>query len=203
MICVIDYGMGNLRSVGKALEHMGARVRVSDSPKQIAGADKLVLPGVGEFGSAVRELKRRRLVEPILKFASQGKPFLGICLGLQLLFETSEESPGVRGLSILKGKVRKFKTGRQRALKIPQIGWNQVAFNRPSPFLKGVKNNSYFYFVHSYYSVPDNRRMVLGETQYGVSFPSVVGSGSIFAVQFHPEKSQDAGLAILRNFVRY
>lgn len=203
MICVIDYGMGNLRSVSKAIEALGGRVQVSSNPKTISHASKLILPGVGEFGTAMKELKSRRIEEPIQEAVRRGKPFLGICLGLQLLFEESDESPNTKGLSIIPGKVKKFKLSKTKNLKIPQMGWNQVDFAKSSPITKGIQNHSFFYFVHSYYALPQKKDVVLGTTEYGEDFPSIIGRDSIFALQFHPEKSQSAGLKILKNFIQY
>lgn len=199
MITVIDYNMGNLRSVSKALEHLGAKVRVSSSPDDILQTDKLVLPGVGAFGDAVLELHRLRLFEPILQTIHSGKPFLGICLGLQLLFESSEESPQAKGLGVFQGDNVRFQSS---GIKIPHMGWNDTKLNTQNPVLKGLASPSYFYFVHSYYPVPKDPSIVLGETVYGTEkFPSIVGKNKIFATQFHPEKSQQAGLAILKNFI--
>ncbi|MDD4878958.1 MAG: imidazole glycerol phosphate synthase subunit HisH [Candidatus Omnitrophica bacterium] len=199
MIVVVDYGMGNLRSVSKALEKAGARVKVSSIPRDISRADKLVVPGVGAFKDAMAELKSRRLIEPIKEFTGKGKPFLGLCLGLQLIFSKSEEGGISKGLGLLKGKVVKF---RSKRLKIPHMGWNQLDIKGNCPLLKGIPEGSYFYFVHSYYAAPADKRCVAAWTGYGVKFPSVVCSGNIYATQFHPEKSQELGLKILRNFVK-
>ena len=202
MISVVDYGMGNLRSVSKALELLGAKVCVTSNPKQIERASKIVLPGVGEFGHAIEELKKRHLMESIKEGVERGKPFLGICLGLQLLLEKSDESPKVKGLSLFKGKVRRLKA-KNNSFKIPQMGWNQVKFKRKSPLIRGLGENPYFYFVHSYYADPVNKSDVLGTTEYGAAFASILERESVFAVQFHPEKSQKSGLQILKNFIRY
>jgi len=199
MIALIDYGMGNLRSVGKALEAMGGRVRVTDRARDVKRADKVVLPGVGEFGQAMDELKKRNLLDALRKSIAQSKPFLGICLGMQLLFESSEESPKTPGLRAIQGKVKRFPD--KMRLKIPQMGWNQVEFLQRSALVKGVKNNSYFYFVHSYYVEPQNRGTMLGVTQYGKRFVSMVEKDHLFGMQFHPEKSQQDGLRLLRNFI--
>ncbi|MFA5339625.1 MAG: imidazole glycerol phosphate synthase subunit HisH [Candidatus Omnitrophota bacterium] len=199
MIVVVDYGMGNLRSVSKALEKAGARVKVSNKPRDILRADKVIVPGVGAFKDAMAELKSRRLIEPIKEFTGRGKPFLGLCLGLQLIFSKSEEGGISKGLDLLKGKVVKF---RSKRLKIPHMGWNQLTIKGNCPLLKGVPEGSYFYFVHSYYAVPADKGCVAAWTGYGVKFPSVVCSDNIYATQFHPEKSQELGLKILRNFVK-
>ncbi|OGW76297.1 MAG: imidazole glycerol phosphate synthase, glutamine amidotransferase subunit [Omnitrophica bacterium RIFCSPHIGHO2_02_FULL_49_9] len=201
-IGVIDYGMGNLRSVGKALEHVGGTVYVGSNPKRLARAAKLVVPGVGSFGDAIRELKKRGLINVIRKFASDGKPVLGICLGLQLFFEQSEESPGIRGLALWKGRVRRIPTSKAPNQKIPHMGWNDVRWTKKSPLVSNIRSGSYFYFVHSYYAVPRDKTSVVGTTRYGTSLPTLLASGSVYAVQFHPEKSQNPGLQILRNFVR-
>lgn len=192
MICVIDYGMGNLRSVSKALEKVGAEVEISSEPKDLERAEKIVLPGVGAFGDGAEELRKRGLFEPLQKSLAQGKPFLGICLGMQLLFEESEESPGIKGLGFFSGKVQRFQSS---TVKIPHMGWNEVKF-LPSG------ERDFFYFVHSYYPVPKEKTIVQGVCEYGSEeFPAVVGKGRIWASQFHPEKSQEAGLKILKNFV--
>jgi len=206
MIVVVDYGMGNLRSVSKALEKAGAKVKVSSAPKDILCADKLVLPGVGAFKDAMAELKSRRLIEPIRKFVGTGRPFLGLCLGLQLIFSKSEEGgntrgldPAAAGLDLIKGKVVRF---RSKKLKIPHMGWNQLRKRGKVPLLKGIPDGTSVYFVHSYYAVPADNGCVAARTDYGVKFPSVICSGNIYATQFHPEKSQRMGLKILRNFVK-
>lgn len=202
-IGIIDYGMGNLRSVSKAVEHLKAAAYVGDEPKKLSAADKLILPGVGAFGDAMRELEKRKLIDPILKMVSEGKPFLGICLGLQLLFESSDESPRIRGLGIWKGRVVQFRRPKDPEFKIPHMGWNSVAFKKRDFLMQGVANHSYFYFVHSYYADPADKHLVIGNTNYGVSFPSVLASRNVFALQFHPEKSQEAGLRILKNFIHH
>lgn len=198
MICVIDYGMGNLRSVSKALEKSGAKVLVSSEASDIERADKIVLPGVGAFGGGSEELQKRALFEPIRDGIAQKKPFLGICLGMQLLFEESEESPEVQGLAVFPGKVRRFQT----SLKIPHMGWNEVKIRKKdSRAFKGIASKDFFYFVHSFYAVPQNPGIILGTTEYGgEEFASFVSEGPVWACQFHPEKSQDAGLQILKNF---
>lgn len=205
MIAVIDYGMGNLRSVEKALELVGAKTKVTSKPSDLAGCDKLVLPGVGAFGSAMRELKRFGLVDPIRAAIKSGKPFLGLCLGMQLLFDKSDEAPGVKGLSILNGGVKKFKFAKI-SLKVPHMGWNVI--NRPrgkfagSGILKGIPDGSYVYFVHSFYVKPRDRKITLTTTDYGIDFASGVCRENVYAFQFHPEKSQGLGLKILENFVK-
>lgn len=206
MIAVIDYRMGNLRSVEKALEEAGAtKVRVTSKPSDIAKCDKLVFPGVGAFGDAMRELRRLKLVEPIKDAIRDGKPFLGLCLGMQLLYEGSEEAPGVKGLSILKGSVKKFKF-HKGGLKVPHMGWNVIrqprGKRRASGILKGIQDGSYVYFVHSYYVKPEDKKEVLTVTDYGIDFASGVYKDNIYGFQFHPEKSQALGLKILKNFVR-
>ena len=203
MITVIDYGMGNLHSVRKALEVVGADTMVSSGAEDISKADKIVFPGVGSFGEAMKELNKRRLVKPIKDAIACGKPFLGLCLGLQLLFERSEESPGVKGLCILKGDVKKFKL---KGLKVPHMGWNNIAYSLKlkavsSKILKNVPNNSYMYFVHSYYVKPADKGAILTTTDYGIDFVSGVCKDNVYAFQFHPEKSQSVGLKILKNFV--
>ena len=201
MIIVVDYGMGNLRSVSKALEFLGGKVKISSLPEEIQKADKLVLPGVGAFGDGVKELISRGLAEPIRIFIKSKKPFLGICLGLQLLFPSSEESAGAEGLHVFPGAVVKF---RSKGLKIPQMGWNQVRLAKPHPFLKKIPDESFFYFVHSFYAKPKDAKLAVGLTRYGEEeFASILGTETALATQFHPEKSQQAGLDLLRNFVRH
>ena len=199
MIAVVDYGRGNLRSVQKALEQVGARAVVTRVPETIAGADKLVLPGVGAFADCMDNLKRLALVEPIMEFLATGKPFLGICLGLQLLFTESEEFGVSRGLDVVPGRVVRFPQG----LKVPHMGWNTVEIWREDcPLLRGIGEGSYFYFVHSYYVVPFDLSVVATSTVYGVEYTSMIWKDNIFATQFHPEKSQRLGLKILENFTR-
>ncbi len=201
MILIIDYGMGNLRSVSKALEHFGARVEISDKPKDLQTADKIILPGVGAFGDAMEELNQRGLAEPLIQEVRAKKKLLGICLGLQLLFETSEESPGVPGLGLLPGSVVRF---RSSDIKVPHIGWNSITLQNPHPLLVKVPDKSYFYFVHSYYGKPAQNMLSAASCTYGSEiFSAMVGEGNIFATQFHPEKSQDAGLQILKNFAAW
>ena len=204
-VTIVDYGMGNLRSVQKAFESLGARAVVTASPAAVRRAGRLVLPGVGAFGDAMRQLRRRRLVEPLIERIGAGVPFLGLCLGLQLLFETSEESPGVRGLGVLRGRVRKLRR-RPATLKVPHIGWNQlepVPMTTRCPLLTGVQGGAFVYFVHSYYAEPTERAVVAARTTYGCMFPSVVWTDNVAATQFHPEKSQRVGLTMLRNFVSW
>jgi glutamine amidotransferase len=202
MIAVVDYGMGNLRSVQKALEASGAKTAVTSDPAVLRKCGKIVFPGVGSFGGAMGELKKRGLEKPIKEAIALGKPFLGLCLGLQLLFEKSEESPGVKGLGVLKGDVSRF---RLKGLKVPHMGWNDIRTRKRAQgvtgILRGVPDGSYFYFVHSYYVKPKDSGVVLTTTGYGREFVSSVHSGNIYGIQFHPEKSQALGLRILKNFV--
>jgi len=201
-IAVIDYGMGNLRSVEKALDLAGADTVVTSKSSRIEKCGKLVFPGVGSFGDAMKELKARRLIEPIKAAIISGKPFLGLCLGLQLLFEKSEEAPGVKGLGILAGEVKRF---RSKTLKVPHMGWNEIEIrsrNSGAGILKNIPNNSYMYFVHSYYVKPEDKSMILTTTDYGIKFVSAVAADNVYGLQFHPEKSQAVGLKILKNFVR-
>ncbi|NUN93238.1 MAG: imidazole glycerol phosphate synthase subunit HisH [Verrucomicrobiae bacterium] len=201
MIALVDYGMGNLRSVEKALARVGGEVCLARDPVGLERASKIVLPGVGAFGDCARNLAAQGLLAPILAAVREGKPFLGICLGYQLLFEESEESPGAKGLGIFPGRVVRFPDG---PLKVPQIGWNRVAFSRPDcPLFRGVPDGSHFYFVHSFYPAPRDASLACGLTDYGGRFASMVWRGTVFACQFHPEKSQAVGLCLLENFVRF
>ena len=205
MIAVIDYGMGNLRSVQKSLEFVGAEVIVTHDPDLILSASSVVLPGVGAFKDCMANLKKLKLVDPIRKFIDGGKPFLGICLGLQVLFEESEEYGPVAGLGILPGKVVKFPGGSSetkngRPIKIPHMGWNQIKVKKNVPLFGGVGDAPYFYFVHSYYVVPEDLEMVATVTHYGIEFVSGIQHKNIYAFQFHPEKSQTLGLSILERF---
>ena len=201
MIVVVDYGMGNLRSVSKALEHLGGKVKVSSDPREIEKADKVVLPGVGAFGDAARELRLLGLFEPITAFIENSRPFLGICLGLQLLFSKSDESPDAKGLGLFPGNVRAFHSPK---VKIPHMGWNSIQILKKHPLLKGIPDESFFYFVHTYYAVPRDQGLAIANCRYGrENFPAVLGTETLFATQFHPEKSQQAGLAILKNFLKW
>lgn len=198
VIAIIDYQMGNLRSVQKGFEKVGHAAIISSDPHELAAADKLVLPGVGAFQDAMAELKRRDLVSPIRDAISSGKPFLGICLGLQLLFELSYEDGEHEGLGVLSGKVVRFEVPAE--YKVPHMGWNQARIVRRVPILEGIEDEAYFYFVHSYYVVPADLDCVLIETDYFRPFCAMIGRQNLFATQFHPEKSQRDGLQLLRNF---
>ena len=198
MIAVIDYGAGNLQSVKKAFDFLGAESVITDNPETINACDRVLLPGVGSFGDAMDSMHKSGLVETVKQNALSGKPFLGICLGLQLLFEESEESPGVKGLGIFKGKIKKFSS--DMGLKIPHIGWNSLEIKQKDTLFKNVPENSYVYFVHSYYLHAEDEEDVATVTNYGIDFHSAVGKNNIFATQFHPEKSGDVGLQILKNF---
>ena len=200
MIAVIDYGAGNLRSAVRALQHVGAQLMVTDDPEVIRSAQGVVLPGVGATRDTMQELERRQLIEPIRDVVAANTPFLGICVGMQVLAETSEEFGEHACLGIVPGRVRKLPSS---AGKVPQIGWNQVSFAQPDhPVLAGIPQQTDFYFVHSYYvDIPDET-LVAGRTDYGLAFPSVLAAGSVVATQFHPEKSGRWGLALLRNFVQ-
>ena len=197
-IAVVDYGMGNLMSVSKAFASVFPDVRITDSKRVIDSADAVVLPGVGAFEDAVKNLDQRGVTKTLKANIACGKPFFGICLGLQLLFTKSEENGNFRGFDIIKGTVRKFP--KTVELKIPQIGWNKIFIKQKSPVLKGVKEGSFVYFVHSYFGEPADKSIICTETVYGVKFASSVCFGNVFASQFHPEKSQRVGLNILKNF---
>lgn len=200
MIAIIDYGMGNLRSVQKGFEKVGVASRITSEPAEVADATHVVLPGVGAFGDAIEELRHRDLVEPILQAIEKGKPFLGICLGLQLLFERSYEDGLHEGLGVVAGEVERFDLPVGYA--VPHMGWNQLHIHRPAPILEGVAEGAYVYFVHSYYVVPRDVSVVATQTDYGGMFCSMVWRDNLFATQFHPEKSQAVGLRILENFAR-
>lgn len=203
MIAIIDYDAGNIKSVEKALLSLGEEVVITREPEQILRAQKVILPGVGAFGDAMGKLREYGLVEVIRKVAEKGTPFLGICLGLQLLFESSEESPGAEGLGILKGKILRIPDGKNAdgtALKIPHIGWNSLEFPKDGRLFKGLSGEPYVYFVHSYY-LKAEEDIVTARTRYGVSLDVSVEKGNVFACQFHPEKSSETGLQILKNFV--
>ena len=199
-LVVVDYDAGNLRSVERALAHAGLEPAVSADPADIARADGLVLPGVGAASDTMAKLRERDLVEPLREFVASGRPFLGVCMGLQALLESSEEGGGQECLGLLPGEVRHFGfTDR----KVPHMGWNQVDWLREHPITEGIPSGSYFYFVHSFYPAPADPALALGETTYGLTFPSVLAQGNIVATQFHPEKSGDAGLALYANFVAW
>ena len=219
MLCIIDYGIGNLRSIEKALEAVGADVLRSDRPEDIANADRVVLPGVGAFGACSDELKKRDLIPSVLDAINSGKPFLGVCVGMQLLFDVSEEMGRHQGLGVLPGRIVRFEPSyaapalavgedqapsaeEDRPLKIPHMGWNTIHPHHDSPLLVGIDQPAYFYFVHSYHAVADNSNDVLAHTSYGVDFPSIVQRNNVYGVQFHPEKSHDNGLAVIKNFAR-
>ncbi|MET0153986.1 MAG: imidazole glycerol phosphate synthase subunit HisH [Candidatus Binatia bacterium] len=200
MIAIVDYGMGNLRSVEKAIARTGATVRVTSDPRQILEARGVVLPGVGAFGACMENLSSRGLVEPVHAAVASGKPFLGICLGLQLLFEESEEFGPIRGLGILPGRVVRFGGSALDGLKIPQMGWNRLKIRHRVGELGGIDDGAYVYFVHSYYVVPSEPDVVAATTDYGVEFTAAIAWRNVFACQFHPEKSQTVGLRLLANF---
>lgn len=196
MIGIIDYGMGNLRSVQKGFSRVGYEADITSDPKTVSGCNGIVLPGVGAFGDAMDNLREAELVDPIVKAVSDGVPLLGICLGLQLLFSESEELGVHRGLDFLPGRVRRFPEGQ----RVPQIGWNQIQIKKETPLLAGVPDGAFFYFVHSFYVDPSRNGDAIALTDYGIDYISIAGEGHVFGVQFHPEKSQDAGLKILSNF---
>ncbi|MBN1231326.1 MAG: imidazole glycerol phosphate synthase subunit HisH [Anaerolineales bacterium] len=198
MIAIVDYGAGNLHSVNKGIQFVGGDCQVTKDPKVILAADKVILPGVGAFGDGMTNLEKSGLIPALKQFVSSGKPFLGICLGMQLLFERSEELGNHNGLGFLKGKVIRFT---QPGITIPQIGWNQLNIHQSTPLLADVPEGGYVYFNHSYYCKSTSQENILATTSYGLDFPSIVGRENIFAVQFHPEKSQKHGLQILKNFV--
>ena len=198
MITIIDYDAGNLKSVEKALAYLNQDVIVSRNPEEILNADKVILPGVGSFGDAMNNLHKFGLVDTIKKAAESDKPFLGICLGLQLLFDSSEETPGVEGLSVLPGKILKIPA--KDGIKIPHMGWNSLDINPSSKLFKGIPDKSYVYFVHSYYLEAEDENIVAATTDYSAHIHAAVEKGNIFACQFHPEKSSDIGLKILENF---
>ena len=198
MLAIIDYQMGNLRSVQKGFEKVGHDAVITSDPNELSKATKVVLPGVGAFGDAMAELRRRELIEPIRDAINSGKPFLGICLGLQLLFDTGYEGGEHQGLGILPGKVIRFDLPHD--YKVPHMGWNQLSIRRPPPILDGLTEGAHMYFVHSYYVVPQDASVIATETDYGGSFCSMIWRDNLFATQFHPEKSQANGLRILKNF---
>jgi len=198
VIAIIDYGMGNLRSALRGIEQVGGAARIIQSPRELIGARAIVLPGDGAFGQAMANLRAAGWVEPLKQACADGVPFLGICVGMQLLFETSEEMGRHAGLGILAGEVKRFPSG----LQVPQMGWNQLHLQQSNPLLQNVPNDGYAYFVHSYYCAPRDSSITLATTDYGIDFASIVGRGNLWGTQFHPEKSQAVGLKILENFVK-
>ena len=199
MIAIIDYDAGNIKSVEKALAYLGEETVVSRDPEVLTKADKVILPGVGSFGEAMENLHKYGLVPVIKDMIKEGTPFLGICLGLQLLFESSEEAPGVAGLGILKGKI--LRIPERAGLKIPHMGWNSLHLEHDGRLFRGIEENAYVYFVHSYYLQAEEKEIVKASTEYSTHIHASVEQGNIFACQFHPEKSSDVGLHILKNFV--
>ncbi|WP_457644672.1 imidazole glycerol phosphate synthase subunit HisH [Persephonella sp.] len=198
MITVVDYGMGNLRSVSKALEKVGLDVKVSSDPEDVLNAKAIVVPGVGAFGDAMHNLDRLGLLDPVIRSIESGKPYLGICLGLQILFEYGYEFGEHKGLGVLKGKVIRFEN--REGFKVPHMGWNQVWIKQKEGLFSGIKDGEYYYFVHSFYAVPFEESDIASTTDYITEFCSAVQRGNVWAVQFHPEKSQKAGLKLLENF---
>jgi glutamine amidotransferase len=196
MIGIIDYGMGNLRSVEKGFLKVGINAHIINKPKDIDEAKAIVLPGVGAFKDCMKNLESLSLLQPILRSIQKGKPYLGICLGLQILFTESEEFGRHEGLNVFKGKVLRFQTN----LKVPHMGWNTVKLVKNVPIFDGINDESFFYFVHSYYVSPEDKNIISGITEYGISFTSMIWKDNIIATQFHPEKSQKVGLILLKNF---
>lgn len=199
MIAVADYGAGNLHSIGMGLRRRGLEVRVTDDPRRLDDAAALVVPGDGAFGPAMARLRELGFAEPIVAYIRSGRPFLGVCLGMQLLFDESEESGLHRGLGVLPGRVVRLPA----AVKVPHMGWNQLRIDRPSPLLEGVRSGAYVYFVHSYYCAPADPTLVAATASYGGDIAAVVGRGNVWATQFHPEKSGAIGERILNNFARW
>lgn len=199
MIAIIDYGAGNLSSVKKALDYLGAESEITDDKEKIFSATHIILPGVGSFGDAMMSMQKKGLTEAVKEAAVSGKPFLGICLGLQLLFESSDESPDVKGLGILNGKI--VTIPKENGLKVPHIGWNSITLRQKGGIFKDLRDESYFYFVHSYYLKEADNDAVAATTQYGVEIECAVQKGNLCATQFHPEKSGEAGLKLLKNFI--
>jgi glutamine amidotransferase len=200
MIAIIDYQMGNLRSVQKGFKHLGHEAVITDDPAALATAERIVLPGVGAFCDAMAELRRRGFVQPIREAAAAGKPILGVCLGLQLFFDVSYEDGRHEGLGLIPGKVIRFDAA--DGLKVPHMGWNQIHIRRRPPILEGIEDGTYFYFVHSYYAVPESPDDTAAATDYPHPFCSIAWRGNLYATQFHPEKSQRDGLRLLDNFAR-
>jgi len=202
VIAIVDYGMGNLRSAQKGFEFAGHEAEITDSVRTIENADAVVLPGVGAFKDCFLGLHERGLISPVKAAAASGKPFLGICVGFQLLFEYGEEGEGSEGLGIFAGRVKRFPDAMQSGLKVPHMGWNQLhrVPGTSCPILDGASESPFVYFVHSYYAEPADKGIIMAECNYGVDFPAIVGKGNLYACQFHPEKSQKEGLSMLKAF---
>jgi glutamine amidotransferase len=206
-VIIIDYGAGNLRSVARAVAHAGREPIVTSEPRDVASADAVIMPGVGAAADTMRNLREHSLVEPVREYIASGKPFFGVCMGQQALLSVSEEGGEHECLGIIPGRVKKLPSsangnGDGARLKIPQMGWNRVRQKAEHPIFEGIEDDSYFYFLHSYYPAPDDEDVVIGETEYGVTFASVLARDNIVATQFHPEKSSDAGLRMYANFLR-
>ncbi len=199
MIGIIDYGRGNLRSVEKALQKLGFAARVLETPEELEGIGGIILPGVGAFADAMAALEEKGWIQPLHHYAESGRPFLGICLGMQVLFEVGEEHGEHKGLGLLPGRVVKFPVGR----KVPHMGWNTLTQEKPCFLLEGIPDETYFYFVHSYYALTEDEKILVGMSDYGVRFPALVGKDNIWGAQFHPEKSSPWGLKLLENFGRW
>lgn len=199
-VVVVDYGAGNIRSVSRALEAAGETPLLTNDPATVERAPAIVLPGVGSSKDAMRMLRALDLVQPLRDFAASGRPFLGVCVGLQLLFDSSEEGGGTDCLAILPGVVRRFRPEATHAVKVPHMGWNTVRLARSHPLLAGIPDQSHFYFVHSYYAVPRDPAATIGVTRHGLDFAAIVARDNVIATQFHPEKSADLGLRLYRNF---
>ena len=198
MIAIVDYGMGNLKSVTNAFRKLGADVVITRDKKAIETSKAIVLPGVGAFGKCIENLKKLDLLDFLHGLILNNKPYLGICLGMQILFETSEEAPGVKGMGFVKGTVPRFKGN----IKVPHMGWNSIEIIKDGGIFKGIKDGEYFYFVHSYFCLPEERDVIATKTIYGTEFASSIQKGCVFACQFHPEKSQKVGLRLLQNFIQ-
>jgi len=196
MIAIIDYDAGNLKSVKKAFDYLNVKSNIVSTPDEIGNAEKIVLPGVGAFGAALKKLHENNFYDFLVEWIEKDNPFLGICLGKQMLMEKSTESDGVPGLGVFKGECRKFEQG-----KVPQIGWNQIQRQKDSPLLYSVEDNAFFYYLHGYYICPEDSDIITANTEYGIIYPSIIEKGNIRAVQFHPEKSGEAGLRLLKNWV--
>lgn len=196
MIAIVDYGAGNLRSVTNALDFLSEKYIITDKTTDLKKADKIIFPGVGSFGDCMKSLEEKGLIDTLKEQASS-KPFLGLCLGLQVLFEGSDESKGVKGLSIFRGRCERF-----TRLKVPQIGWNSIRIIKKNSILDNVRDNAYFYFVHSFFPIPKDKEVILTETEYGIKYCSSIAKDNIYAFQFHPERSGEVGLNILKNFIR-